>query len=245
MIPKIIHYCWFGRKPLPNLAKKCIDSWKKYLPNYEIKEWNEENFDVNMIPYIKEAYNEKKYAFVSDYARFWILYNYGGVYFDTDVELIKPIDDILQKGAFIACELDGINVSVAPGLGISCNPGLDIYKEFVDGYKNRKFIKDDGTLDKTTICVYTTNILKKHGLQNINTIQKVEDIYVYPKEYFNPFDFETRLVKTTKNTRSIHHYASTWETPYARNRARLYSMFSKLFGEKISLFIRKLIGRNK
>ena len=106
MIPKIIHYCWFGRNPLPELAQKCIASWKKYLPDYEIKEWNEDNFDVNIIPYTAEAYAAKKYAFVSDYARFWILYKYGGIYFDTDVEVIRPIDDIIAKGNFMGCETD-------------------------------------------------------------------------------------------------------------------------------------------
>lgn len=106
MIPKIIHYCWFGRGPLPELAQKCIASWKKYLPDYEIKEWNEDNFDVNIIPYTAEAYAEKKYAFVSDYARFWVLYKYGGIYFDTDVEVIRPLDDIIAKGNFMGCETD-------------------------------------------------------------------------------------------------------------------------------------------
>ena len=104
MIPKIIHYCWFGHNPLPPLALKCIASWKKYLPDYEIKEWNEENFDVNIIPYTREAYAAGKYAFVTDYARFWILYKYGGIYFDTDVEMIRPIDDIIAAGGFMGYE---------------------------------------------------------------------------------------------------------------------------------------------
>ena len=106
MIPKIIHYCWFGHNPLPPLALKCIASWKKYLPDYEIKEWNEENFDVNIIPYTREAYAAGKYAFVTDYARFWILYKYGGIYFDTDVEMIRPIDDIIAAGGFMGYETD-------------------------------------------------------------------------------------------------------------------------------------------
>ena len=124
MIPKIIHYCWFGRGPLPELAQKCIASWKKYLPDYEIKEWNEDNFDVNIIPYTAEAYKAKKYAFVSDYARFWILYKFGGIYFDTDVEVIRPIDDIVERGNFMGFETDpsltnddASKASVAPGLG--------------------------------------------------------------------------------------------------------------------------------
>lgn len=136
MIPKIIHYCWFGRNPLPELAQKCIASWKKYLPDYEIKEWNEDNFDVNIIPYTAEAYAQKKYAFVSDYARFWILHKYGGIYFDTDVEVIRPIDDIIARGNFMGFETDpnpakgdASEGSVAPGLGLGVAPGLGIIEK--------------------------------------------------------------------------------------------------------------------
>lgn len=104
MIPKIIHYCWFGRGEKPALAKNCIASWRKFFPGYEIREWNEDNFDVNIIPYTAEAYTCKKYAFVSDYARFWVLYKYGGLYFDTDVEVIRPMDDIVARGPFMGIE---------------------------------------------------------------------------------------------------------------------------------------------
>ncbi|WP_394811651.1 glycosyltransferase family 32 protein [Phocaeicola vulgatus] len=123
MIPKVIHYCWFGRNSLPPLAVKCLESWKRFFPDYEIKEWNEDNFDVNIISYTAEAYRVKKYAFVSDYARFWILYHYGGLYFDTDVEVIKSMDDIIAKGSFMGCEKDADKegataLAVAPGLGL-------------------------------------------------------------------------------------------------------------------------------
>ena len=123
MIPKIIHYCWFGRNPLPELAQKCIASWRKYLPDYEIKEWNEDNFDVNMIPYTAEAYKAKKYAFVSDYARFWILYKYGGLYFDTDVEVIKPMDDIIARGPFMGCENEAGKGATKLGVNPGPRPG--------------------------------------------------------------------------------------------------------------------------
>ena len=131
MIPKKIHYCWFGRNPLPESAKKCIASWRKYFPDYEIIEWNEDNYDVNKIPYTQQAYAAKKYAFVSDYARFDILYQHGGIYFDTDVEVIKSFDDVLEHGAFMGCEIDGSSrsgIAVAPGLGIAAAPGLGLYK---------------------------------------------------------------------------------------------------------------------
>ncbi len=131
-IPKIIHYCWFGGNPLPQMAQRCIDSWKKYLPDYEIKQWDETNFDVNIIPYTRQAYEAKKYAFVSDYARFLILYQYGGLYFDTDVEVIKPLDDIVAKGPFMGCQDkytprgDVYSLHVAPGLGLGVYAGHPI-----------------------------------------------------------------------------------------------------------------------
>ena len=152
MIPKIIHYCWFGRNPLPQSAIKCINSWKKFFPDYEIKEWNEDNFDVNIIPYTAEAYEAKKYAFVSDYARFWILYHHGGIYFDTDVEVIKPFDDILERGPFMGREqgafiknicgtsYNGNGFGVAPGLGIGATSGLELYKEFLKSFQEHNLL---------------------------------------------------------------------------------------------------------
>ena len=133
MIPKKIHYCWFGGNPLPALAKRCISSWKKYLPDYEIIEWNESNYDVHKIPYISEAYNAKKYAFVSDYARFDILYNHGGLYFDIDVEVLDSLDDIIKDGPFMGIEQPKRghedNIFVAPGLGLGVNPPPGRYKK--------------------------------------------------------------------------------------------------------------------
>ena len=134
MIPKIIHYCWFGRNPLPTSAKKCIASWKKFLPDYEIKEWNEDNFDVNAIPYTQQAYEAKKYAFVSDYARFWVLYHYGGLYFDTDVEIVANMGEIIARGPFMGIEqgasLEG-KPMVAPGLGLGVEAGHPLYERML------------------------------------------------------------------------------------------------------------------
>ena len=153
-IPKTIHYCWFGRNPLPSLAIKCIASWKKYLPDYEIKEWNEDNFDVNVVPYTREAYAAKKYAFVSDYARFKILYEEGGLYFDTDVEVIKPFDDIIARGAFMGCERDAGDrggACVNPGLGLGANPNFGLYKEILDLYATLHFSYPEGSLNLKTV----------------------------------------------------------------------------------------------
>ena len=193
MIPKVIHYCWFGRNTLPPLAVKCIESWKKYFPDYEIKEWNEENFNVNIIPYTKEAYEMKKYAFVSDYARFWILYHYGGLYFDTDVEVIRPMDDIIDKGPFMGCEKNIDNngetiLAVAPGLGLGANPGLGLYSELLQLYSTLHFIEGNGVLNLKTVVEYTTELLCYCGLKNCATAQKIAGILIYPREYFNPSD---------------------------------------------------------
>lgn len=233
MIPKVIHYCWFGHNPLPELAVKCIASWKKFLPEYEIKEWNEDNFDVNIIPYTAEAYQAKKYAFVSDYARFWILYHYGGIYFDTDVEIIKPMDDIIARGPFMGCEneaSDSHSACVAPGLGIGVNPGLDIYKEILDIYSKLNFIKEDGSLNMKTVVSYTTELLYKHGLKNTNEIQECAGIWIYPKEYFCPIDYVTRKCICTQKTYTIHHYTASW----FGKKEKLYLLFSKCFGTKIT-----------
>ena len=219
MIPKIIHYCWFGRGPLPELAQKCIASWKKYLPDYEIKEWNEDNFDVNIIPYTAEAYQAKKYAFVSDYARFWVLYKYGGIYFDTDVEVIRPIDDIISKGNFMGFETDpkpqlkadASEASINPGLGMGVAPGLGIIKKMLDFYEGRHFEFIPGGIGQLTIVHIATEVLLKAGLEQQHGIQQVNDIWIYPAEYFCPINLKTGRIHVKPNTRTIHHYAGTWQ----------------------------------
>ena len=213
MIPKMIHYCWFGRNPLPESAQKCITSWRKYLPDYEIKEWNEDNFDVNIIPYTKEAYEARKYAFMSDFARFWILYHYGGLYFDTDVEVIKPMDDIIERGPFMGVEISANNggtPKVNPGLGLGVNPGLGLYKILLEKYAILKFRNEDGSLNQATIVSYTTEVLKQNGLRPTNEIQEVAGVWIYPADYFNPLDSLTGKLNLTANTRSIHWYMNSW-----------------------------------
>ena len=239
MIPKIIHYCWFGRNPLPPLAIKCIASWKKYFPDYEIKEWNEENFNVNIISYTQEAYKAKKYAFVSDYARFWILYKYGGLYFDTDVEVIKPMDDIVAIGPFMGCEKRiGENnfktLAVAPGLGLGASAGLGLYKDLLDLYSTLHFNNEDNSFNLKTVVEYTTEVLYKYGLKDTCEIQKCAGVFIYPKDWFCPMDYDTGKICLTFNTRAIHHYCGSWLSHKEKVRIQVI----RLIGKEVTVMLR-------
>lgn len=245
MIPKVIHYCWFGGKALPKSAIKCINSWKKYLPEFEIVEWNEGNFDVNMIPYTSKAYKMKKYAFVSDYARLWIIYNYGGVYFDTDVEVLKPLDDIISKGGYMGVEkkieinrslLPGIN----PGLGFGAPAKSNILKELLDYYSKLDFYFGEGSnFGFKTIVENTTEVMLNHGFRdftNDKEIQYCDEFYVYPKQFFCPDLVDNRWI-VTEDTYSIHHFAATWTPLSYRLKVNLvkhipsglYSLYKRVF----------------
>lgn len=214
IIPKQIHYIWFGGGKKSELFYKCFASWKKYMPDYEIIEWNEDNFDIDIVPYVRQAYDKKKWAFASDYARFWILYQYGGVYLDTDVELIKSLDDILCQGCFMGFEQG----KVAPGLGMGINPGLGIIKEILDAYKGVSFDVAAGLFTPKTVVEYTTEILKKHGLRSEECIQEIEGIRIYPSEYFCPYNMVSQKLLLTENTHTIHWYDASWysDKPMAR-----------------------------
>ena len=243
MIPKIIHYCWFGGKPLPKSAEKCIASWKKYLPDYEIKRWDESNFDVNAIPYTREAYAACKFAFVSDYARFCILYHYGGVYFDTDVEVIRPIDDIINRGGFLGVESNRNGIyTVNPGLGFAATQGTAVIGEMVNLYSTFHFINTDGASDLKNIVEITTDYLSSKGLQNTDEIQDCCGFTIYPKDYFCPIDYDTRELKITENTRTIHHYAESWVPRSTRFKNALSRLCGKRFMScliRIKAFVKK------
>lgn len=247
MIPKIIHYCWFGENPLPDTALKCIASWKRYCPDYQIKQWDESNFDVNACAYTKEAYKAKKWAFVSDYARFKILYEEGGLYFDTDVEIISPMDDIIERGPFMGCEPSaerkekiaaGLGLAANAGLGLTANAGLPeskLYRAILDHYSNQHFIIPNGSINTETVVTRVTGILEKLGFKGDGSIEYVSGIYIYPSEYFCPMDGLTGELKITKNTRSIHHYDSSWYT----KRERLANEYKK---KLIRALPRKMAG---
>lgn len=262
MIPKIIHYCWFGGNPLPESAKKCIASWKKFLPDYEIWAWVEKPlpnpllkereyladkviaFDVNCITYTKEAYEAKKYAFVSDYARYDILHLCGGVYFDTDVEVIAPMDDIIEKGPYMGIEIpakDGITPQVNPGLGIGAPAGLEFYKKVLDYYSTLHFLGEDGKPNEVTIVTHTSKVLAESGMQAVNEIQQVEGIWIYPVDYFNPLNDLTGKIEKTSNTRSIHWYSKTWMNQSASLRNRITRILHRYLGVELVHKIGNLI----
>lgn len=228
MIPKTIHYCWFGGRPLPASARRCIASWRKYLPDHEIKEWNESNFDINAIGFTRQAAEMGKWAFVSDYARFAILYEHGGIYFDTDVEVIRPIDDILARGAYMGWEKERTMIGVASGLGMAAPKGLPVYEEIIAHYGKLRFADDKGRVLPGTVVRHVTEVLMRHGLKLEDTLQEVADVTIYPNEYFNPLDDFTGRLNITPDTRTIHHYAKTWIDGHGPVRTFIARIFHRL-----------------
>jgi len=206
MIPKTIHYCWFGGKPLSELARNCIESWKKYCPDYEIIEWNEKNFNIELNDYVKEAYEAKKWAFVSDVARLYVLVNFGGIYMDTDVEVLKPLDNLLKYKALSGFESD---TQIPTGL-MACEKQHPMFKEFLDDYNERHFIRDDGSYDLTTNVIRITDICLKYGLKQNNSMQCINEFTLFPKDYFCPKNFATKELLITQNTYTIHHFDGSW-----------------------------------
>ncbi len=244
LIPHQIHYCWFGKAPLPATARQCIDSWKRFFPDYDIIQWDESNFDVDACAYAREAYRAKKWAFVSDYARFVILYNHGGLYFDTDVEVIKSMDDVVAAGSFMGIEkfVPGKPPRVAPGLGLGAVPGEALYREIIDQYEKSHFVLPNGSCDlQNNVVVRTTDILIRHGMQSTGELQNVSGINIYPKEYFSPKDVETHKLVITPNTRTIHHYDASWAEWYDKaadtRGIRLRKLLGKKLGNALNVFI--------
>lgn len=220
MIPKIIHYCWFGRGEKPELAVKCIESWKKYCPDYQIIEWNEDNIDLSKTPlYTQQAYEAKKWAFATDYVRLWAVYNYGGIYLDTDVEMLKPIDDLLELTGFIGFET---HKNVNTGLGFGAEKENSIIKTLMDSYNLKSFAKKDGSLDLTPGPILNTDVLVSQGLKLNNKMQTTGNVTILPCDYLCPQNIYTGKTKITKNTYTIHHYAASW----VDNKKLYNNMFS-------------------
>ncbi len=255
MIPKKIHYCWIGGNPLPASAKKCIDSWKKFCPDYEIIEWNETNYDFTKNQYMKDALEAKKWGFVPDYARLDIIYQHGGIYLDTDVEVVKSFDDMLQNKGYAGFE-DKEFVNLGQGFG--AEKGNLVIKKLMDSYESLNFKNSDGTLNLVASPILNTEELCNLGLQQTGEMQDIMDCFkIYPTDYFCPKSLNDGIIRKTDNTYSIHHFDATWfteeqqkeklarwETKQKRakqkaRRAKLKGMFIKVFGEKFYNKLRK------
>lgn len=206
MIPKIIHYCWFGNGEKSEEIKGYIQGWKETLPDYQIIEWNERNFDVSLNSYTKEAFQSKKWAFITDYVRLYVLYNYGGIYMDTDVEVLQSLDEFLDNEAFSGFE---VRDSVPTGIMASCK-GQKVIGELLGFYDDRHFIQEDGSYDITTNVVTITNYFKDHGLKLNGKKQTVDGFTMYPQVYFCPNTFSMLWGRPSKKTYTIHHFAGSW-----------------------------------
>ena len=215
MIPKIIHYFWIGNNPLGVKELKCIESWKKFCPDYELKLWNESNYDFSKYNYSKNAFKEKKYSFATDVARLDVLYEYGGIYLDTDVEIIKPLDYLLDCEGFCGFETKS---KVNTGQIIASEKGNSIIKYLLDDYLNINFYNDNGTINTTACPVIQTKALQQKGLKLNGKKQIIENFIIYPVDYFGPYNFETEKIEITDNTFSIHHYAASWYSEKDKSR---------------------------
>lgn len=237
---KKIHYCWFGGAPFPEIVIKCMESWKKFCPDYKIVEWNESNFNIHCCKYVEEAYNAKKWAFVSDYCRFFVLYNYGGVYLDTDVELIKTIDDLPEN--FVGFE---DKETCNSGLIRGAQKGDMICEKMLKSYNDDAFILEDGSLNLKTVCERETDILKLYGLKGNGCMQNACGTTVFPKDYFSPKDYVTQKVHITERTYSIHHYAYSWQGEKENISSKIYRCLYKIFGAKFANKVRDIFGKKK
>ncbi len=207
MIPKVINYMWLGRKQIPKTLQYCIDSWKRYCADYEIKCWNEDNYDIDKIPYMKQAYEKGAYGFVPDYARLDILYNFGGIYLDTDVELTKSLDDLLFQEAFCSVEKWQI---INFGGGSGAKKGCKIVGEMVKQRESIEYLYENGKQNRNTCGFYDTRILQAYGYKVNGRMQNIKGMTIYPYELFHPYDYMTGQITKTTNTYGIHHFSGGW-----------------------------------
>lgn len=234
MIPKKIHYMWFGGNPLPESTKKYIDSWRKFCPDYEIKEWNESNFDIHCCKYVEEAYKAKKWAFVSDYARFFALFTEGGIYLDTDMEMVRSFDPLLKHKAFYGFASKGLTL---PVFGSEANTSF--IASMLDNYHNRSFVKPDGSYDTLPLDVPALQILKdKYGLIENYQYQELQDgTAIYPKEFFYSTNAETGKITYYPELFCVHYADASWLADDVKEDLFLRRGFVHLFGEKIGVMI--------
>ena len=237
-IPKVIHYCWFGRGKLPKLAEMCIESWKKFCPDYEIVCHNEDNFDIYQNRYAKEAYEAGKWAFVSDYVRLKVLYDEGGIYLDTDVELIRPIDELIKDGGYMGFDDNGL---VSTGLGFACESGNKLIGALLADYDDISFVLSDGKYDMMPCPDRNTKIMIELGFDVKNKIQNFMGMQILPEDYLCPIKYYTGKKRITKNTYSIHHFSATWISSTAKRtlfvkRLIGVKLYDKLYGKFLHRF---------
>lgn len=236
MIPKKIHYCWFGKKALPDEAKRCMASWKKYAPGFEIVEWNEENYNVDKYPYTREAYKVKKYAFVSDVARLEVVCSEGGIYLDTDVELIRNIEDLLDLDSYMGQQTVANNhVYVNSGLGFGAQKDNPIIKEMIADYSELPFINSDGTYNTLSCPARNSQILYKRGYIDSSTTQIIDGMTIFSPEYFCPMNASTGELIVTKNTYSVHYFSASWIS----NTQKIKKKIKKMLGPKFMALYEK------
>ncbi len=237
-IPKKIHYCWFGGAPLPPLAKKCIRSWEKYCPDYEIICWNEENFDISQNRYAAEAYAAKKWAFVSDYVRLKVIYEYGGIYMDTDVEVLKPLDDLLANGGYMGFEHKGV---VSTGLGFAAPAAHPLIESLLADYNDISFVREDGSYDMLPCPDRNTKTIAELGMDITKQEQIFMGIQMLSCEYLCPMNYYTGRKKITKNTYCIHHYSASWTSRVSKRTTFIkriigVRLYDKLYGKFLHKF---------
>lgn len=229
MIPKIIHYCWFGGKEKPESVLRMLRTWRKHCPDYQLKEWNETNFDIHINRYCEEAYAQRKWAFVSDVARLWALYQEGGIYMDTDVEVLRPLDELLKHKAFLGFEgTQWIATSI-----MGAEPGNLVICQFLDAYSERSFMRKDGMLDQTTnVEEWTRLLIHEFGLKLDGRMQEIAGFDIFPTDYFTPYDYLTGKLNKTDNTYTIHWFGQSWINNRSW-RIRLSQWYHRLCGIKM------------
>ena len=239
MIPKKIHYCWFGRNPKPKLAEKCIASWKKYCPGYEIIEWNEDNFNLDYNGYTRYCYDNRKWAFLSDFVRLVVVAEQGGLYFDTDVELLKSPEQLLEYEAFYGFEN---NSHIATGLGFGAESGHPTIQAVLAQYDTLT-VHEDGSYCVIGCPVLNTAALVPLGLRLDGTRQNVAGAEILPADWFNPYDDPTGKLNKTKNTVSVHWYSKSWMSKGTILRSKLTKPFHRIFGTDCFHKLKKWVFR--
>lgn len=244
MIPKKIHFCWLSNDPFPEKIQKCLDSWMKYLPDYEFVHWDKQKLDTLNSKWANEAFDNKKYAFAADFIRCYSVYNEGGIYLDTDVEVCKSFDPMLKHHSFMGLDSNGDLEAAVFG----AEPHAEWLKKALDFYKDRNFVNIDGTFNIVTMPNVFKSVLSDILPDNVSSITKEKTFSkftLYPKDYFSPKDYTTGIIKRTKNTVCIHHFTAAWlsDNTWAWRRHKLKLLVAKLFGQRFATQLSRLIRR--